>query len=97
MWPAAEYGLGAYERLGSAQPRVMIRDSLKQSAFGIVALILFQYLLRLHLNRTFLAMLGRAVGLMLLFRLNAGRMVGWIRSGIGAPQWCQDDSPGGAF
>lgn len=88
VWPAAGYWLGAYERLDSAQPRVIIRDSFKQSVFGIVALILFQFLLRLDLSRVFLAMLGASSwGLLLLFRLNAGRMVGWIRSGFGAPHY----------
>jgi len=88
VWPAAGYWLGAYERLDSAHPRVILRDSWKQSAFGIISLILFQFLLRMDLSRLFLAMLGASSWLfLLLFRLNAGRLVGWIRSGFGAPHY----------
>jgi len=88
VWPAAGYWLGAYERLDSAHPRIVLRDSLKQSVFGIVALILFQFVLRMDLSRLFLAMLGGYSWLLLLlFRFNAGRMVGWIRSGFGAPHY----------
>ncbi|HZO53493.1 MAG TPA: sugar transferase [Bryobacteraceae bacterium] len=88
VWPVAGYWLGSYERLDSAQPRVILRDSLKQSAFGIISIILFQFILRLDLSRLFLAMLGSYSWLLLLlFRLNAGWMVGWIRSGFGAPHY----------
>lgn len=88
VWPVAGYWLGSYERLDSAHPRVIFRESLKQSAFGIVSLVLFQFVLRLDLSRLFLAMLGAYSWLfLLLFRLNAGWMVGWIRSGFGAPHY----------
>ncbi|MEP7363869.1 MAG: sugar transferase [Acidobacteriota bacterium] len=88
VWPVAGYWLGSYERLDSARPRVILRDSLKQSAFGIISIILFQFVLRLDLSRLFLAMLGSYSWLLLLlFRLNAGWMVGWIRSGFGAPHY----------
>jgi len=88
VWPLAGYWLGSYERLDSAQRRVILRDSLKQSAFGIIAVILFQFLLRMDLSRLFLALFGvYSWFALILFRLSAGHMVGWIRAGFGAPHY----------
>lgn len=88
VWPLAGYWLGAYERLDSAHPRVILRDSLKQSAFGVIAVILFQFVLRLDLSRLFLALFGfYSWAALVLFRFAAGHMVGWIRAGFGAPHY----------
>ena len=85
LWPTAGYWLSVYERPDSAHPRVILRDSFKQTLFGIVGLVLAQYALRLDLSRSFIAIFGGYSWVLLcLFRLRAGALVGWIRREFGA-------------
>ncbi|MGB9604992.1 MAG: sugar transferase [Bryobacteraceae bacterium] len=75
VWLALGLGLGVYDRLEAGRPGVIVRDALRQSAFGAAAVILFQYLLRLDVSRPFLALLGAySLLLLTLFRLLAGRL-----------------------
>ncbi len=87
VWLLLGRWLNVYERLDSAHPRVVLRDAFRQCALGGVAVVLFQFLLRLDLSRPFLALfLVYCWILLCLFRLNAGRMVGLIRREFGAPR-----------
>jgi exopolysaccharide biosynthesis polyprenyl glycosylphosphotransferase len=89
-WVALGTGLGVYDKLESGNPRVVLRDSFRQSLFGVLALVVFQYLLRLPapLSRSFLALLGVYSWVLLcLFRLLAGNMAGVIRREFGAPHY----------
>lgn len=87
-WTVLGYWLQVYDRLDSAHPRVILRDSFKQSLVGTAALVLLQYLLRLDVSRLFMALLAVYSWVLLcLFRLNAGRVVGWIRREFGAPHF----------
>jgi exopolysaccharide biosynthesis polyprenyl glycosylphosphotransferase len=84
LWVALGLWLQVYDRLDAGRPRQVIRDSLRQAAFGTAGVILFQYLLRLDLSRSFLGLLG-AYSLVLLcgFRLAARNLLGAIRREFG--------------
>ncbi len=85
-WVALGMWLGIYERLDAGNPRVILRDGVRQSLLGVIALVVFQYLLRLEheLSRSFLALLAFYSCLFLCgFRLLAGNLVGFIRREFG--------------
>jgi exopolysaccharide biosynthesis polyprenyl glycosylphosphotransferase len=88
FWPAMGHWFEVYERLDSAHPRIVLRDSFKQSLLGIIGLVLLQYAFRLDLSRAFIVLLGLYSWVLLcLFRLNAGALVGWIRREFGAQHY----------
>jgi exopolysaccharide biosynthesis polyprenyl glycosylphosphotransferase len=87
-WVAIGLWLGVYEKLDSGHPRVILRDSFRQSAYGAISLVLFEYVLRLDLSRFFLLLFSfYAWVLLLIFRLLAGRLVGVIRREFAAPRY----------
>src|SRR5260370_7256301 len=75
IWVLLGRWLGIYGRLDSANPRVLIQDTSRQCGLGAIALVLFEYTLRLDLSR---AVVGLIVGynwvLLLPFRWTAGRL-----------------------
>src|SRR6516162_11102231 len=80
--------LGIYEGLDSAHPRIILRDTARQCALGALCLVSFEYLLRMDLSRFFVFSFSVYTwGLMLLFRLTAGRVVGVIRREFAAPHY----------
>jgi exopolysaccharide biosynthesis polyprenyl glycosylphosphotransferase len=86
VWVALGLWLQVYDKLDAGHPRVIVRDSLRQCALGTVAVILFEYLLRLDLSRPFLALFAvYSWGFLCLFRLAAGNLVGIMRREFGAP------------
>ncbi len=88
VWVAFGYWFDIYERLDSAHPRVILRDTFRQCATGIVALVMFQYALRLDLSRFFLSLFAVYAWILLcVFRLKAGTLVGIIRREFGAPHY----------
>jgi exopolysaccharide biosynthesis polyprenyl glycosylphosphotransferase len=87
-WVLIGMSLGIYERLDSARARAILRDALRQCALAGVALVIFEYLLRLDLSRPFLALFVALAGaLTCLFRLNAGRLAGLIRREFTGPHY----------
>ena len=87
-WVLSGLWLGVYDRLDAGDPRVILRDSFRQSAYAAVCLVLFEFSLRLDLSRFFLALfIGYAWILLVLFRLMAGRMAGVIRREFAAPHY----------
>jgi exopolysaccharide biosynthesis polyprenyl glycosylphosphotransferase len=87
-WVIIGLWLGIYEKLDSGHPRVILRDTARQCAYGALCLVLFEYLLRLDLSRSFLGLFSAyAWVLLLLFRLTAGRVVGVIRREFAAPHY----------
>ena len=87
-WVTIGLWLGIYENLGSGHPRIILRDTVRQCAFGALCLVLFEYVLRLDLSRFFLGLFSAyAWVLLLVFRLTAGRVVGVIRRGFAAPHY----------
>ena len=87
-WVTIGLWLGIYDKLDSGHPRVILRDTARQCAWGALCLILFEYVLRLDLSRFFLGLFSAyAWVLLLLFRLTAGRLVGVIRREFAAPHY----------
>jgi len=78
--------LEIYEKLDTAHPRLILRDTSRQVASAAVCLVLLEYSVRLELSRPFLALFAAYTWtLLLLFRLTAGRVVGVLRREFGAP------------
>ncbi|HEY3836144.1 MAG TPA: sugar transferase [Bryobacteraceae bacterium] len=77
--------LDVYEKLDSGQPAAILRDAFSQSAYLSLALLVFQYLLRLDLSRPFLGFFAIFSWLFFsLFRLLSGPLIGWVRKKFGA-------------
>src|ERR1017187_5808772 len=85
-WVVIALWLEIYEKLDSAHPRIILRDTFRQCVYGALCLVVFEYVLRLELSRPFLLLLSAyAWVLLLLFRLTAGRVVGVLRREFVAP------------
>jgi exopolysaccharide biosynthesis polyprenyl glycosylphosphotransferase len=85
-WVALGVWLNVYDKLDAGNPRVILRDSFRQSLLGLTALVLLQYLMRLEfeLSRSFIALFGIYSWVFLcLFRLSSGNLVGFIRREFG--------------
>src|SRR5580704_14833734 len=55
-WIAIGLWLQVYEKLVTAHPRIILRDSVRQCAAGAVCILVFEYALRMELSRLFLAL-----------------------------------------
>ena len=100
-WVVLGYWLEIYDRLDSAHPRVIVRDTFRQCALGFIIIVLLQFLLRLDidgkadmpgpptsLSRPFLLLfIGYSFVLLTLFRWKAGSIVGVIRREFGGPHY----------
>ena len=85
-WVVIALWLEIYEKLDSGHPRIILRDTFRQCAYGAACLVIFEYVLRLELSRPFLLLFSAyAWVLLLLFRLTAGRMVAVLRREFVAP------------
>src|SRR6266498_2075826 len=79
-WVIIGLWLGVYDKLDSGDPRIVLRDSWRQCGYGAICLVIFEYLMRLDLSRSFMAFfVGYSWILLLVFRLTAGRLVGVVR------------------
>jgi exopolysaccharide biosynthesis polyprenyl glycosylphosphotransferase len=77
--------LGVYEKLDSGKPAAILRDSFSQAAYLSLAILVFQYVVRLDLSRTFLGFFAIFSWLFFsLFRLLSGPLIGWVRKEFGA-------------
>jgi exopolysaccharide biosynthesis polyprenyl glycosylphosphotransferase len=84
-WIAIGYWFNIYEKLDSAHPRVVLRDTFRQCALGAISLVVAEYLLRLDLSRSFVALFAvYAWVLLCLFRINFARAIGTVRREFGA-------------
>jgi exopolysaccharide biosynthesis polyprenyl glycosylphosphotransferase len=87
-WVAIGLWLEVYEKLDAGHPQVILRDSARQCCYGVLCIIVFEYVLRLDLSRPFLFLFALYTWiLLLLFRLTAGRLVGIIRREFAAPHY----------
>ena len=76
---------GVYEKLDSGQPIAILRDAFSQASYLSLALLVFQYLLRLDLSRPFLGFFAALSWFFFsLFRLLSGPLIGWVRKKFGA-------------
>jgi exopolysaccharide biosynthesis polyprenyl glycosylphosphotransferase len=88
IWLAIASWLDIYDRLDAGDPRVILRDSFQQCAYGTLALVVFQFALRLELSRLFIALFAvYGWTLLFLFRLTAGRLIGLVRREFGGPHF----------
>lgn len=86
IWVVLGYWLSIYERLDSAHPMVVLRDTTRQCGIGLIGIVLLEYALRLDLSRVFLGLFGTYAWLLLiLFRWKLGKVVGLIRREFAAP------------
>lgn len=87
-WLVTGLWLEIYERLDSGHPRIILRDTARQCALGVLSLLIFEYALRMDVSRLFMVSFAvYAWVLLLLFRLTAGRVVGAIRREFAAPHY----------
>ena len=87
-WVMIGMWLEIYEKLDSAHPAVILRDTTRQCAYGALSLVIFQYSLRLDLSRFFVALFAIFTWILLVtFRTTAGRVVGVIRREFAAPHY----------
>jgi exopolysaccharide biosynthesis polyprenyl glycosylphosphotransferase len=87
-WVLIGIWLEIYDKLDSAHPGVILRDSVRQCAYGALCLVVFEYSRRLELSRLFVALFAcYAWVLLLVFRLTAGRVVGVLRREFAAPHY----------
>ena len=87
-WLLLGYWLELYDRLDSAHPSVVMRDTFRQCVLGSIVLILLEFLLRLDLSRAFLLLFAFYSWFFLcLFRWRAGSLVGLIRREFGAAHY----------
>jgi exopolysaccharide biosynthesis polyprenyl glycosylphosphotransferase len=83
-WTAIGYWFNIYEKLDSAHSRVVLRDTFRQCALGAISLVLAEYMLRLDLSRSFVALFAiYAWVLLCLFRINFARAIGTVRREFG--------------
>lgn len=87
-WVTLAYWWELYDHLDTEHPRVILRDAFRQCLLGTAGLVLFEYLGRLELSRSFVALFaGFTWVLICLFRLNAGRLAGAMRREFSAPHF----------
>ena len=88
IWTTAGFWFDVYQKIDpGAAPAIVIRETTRQTAVGFVAVILFEFFLRLDLSRAFLA--GFAIFgwiLICLFRLNSGPLMRYVRREFSGPQ-----------
>src|SRR6202044_1842351 len=76
-WLAIGYWFNIYEKLESALPSVVLRDTFRQCVLGAISLVVAEYMLRLDLSRFFVALFAVYTWILLcLFRINAARVIG---------------------
>lgn len=86
VWIALGAFQRVYEYLDSATPRHIIPGTVRQSILGAILIILFQYLLRLDLSRSFISLFFVFnLGLLALSRFYLPRIVGAFQRGFGTP------------
>ncbi len=87
-WIGTGFWWGIYERLESAGPWIVLRDTLRQAASSAAALILLQYILRLDLSRPFVAIFTAYAFLFLsLGRWQAPRLAAIVRREFAQPHY----------
>lgn len=88
VWVGLGFWWEIYDRIDAASQRVILRDAFRQSLLGSAAVVLFQYLLRLDLSRSFLGFFAAFTWILLcLVRLNAGKLLGVVRGRFAAPHF----------
>jgi exopolysaccharide biosynthesis polyprenyl glycosylphosphotransferase len=88
VWLALGYWWELYDRIDSAHPRVILRDTFRQCLTGAASVILFEYLRRMDLSRAFVGFFAAYAWILLcLVRLNSGRILRVLRREFGAAHY----------
>jgi exopolysaccharide biosynthesis polyprenyl glycosylphosphotransferase len=88
VWVALATWWDIYDRIDAGHPRIILSDAFRQCLLGSFSVVLFEFLLRLDLSRTFLGLFSIYSCLLLcLFRVNARRLLGMVRRGFMAPHY----------
>ena len=88
MWVLIGYWLDIYERMESAHPKLVLRDTFRQCALGVICLVLLEFVLRLDLSRAFLGLFSAYnLTLLSLYRWKAASFAGLIRREFGVPHY----------
>jgi exopolysaccharide biosynthesis polyprenyl glycosylphosphotransferase len=88
VWIGLGYWWEIYDRIDTAHPRVILRDAFRQCLVGAASLILFEYLQRMDLSRSFVALFAVSAWVLLcLFRLNGGRVLRMARREFGSAHY----------
>ena len=86
VWVALGSLQRVYEYLDSARPMAIAVHTFRQCLFGTAMVVVFQYLIRLELSRSFLSFFfAYNLILLTLFRWNSRRLVGAFQRGFGSP------------
>ncbi len=87
-WVGIGYWMNIYEKLDSAHPSIVLRDTFQQCFLGSISVVVLQYLIRLDLSRPFVILFGLYAWIFLcLFRIAAGRWIGTVRREFGATHY----------
>ena len=87
LWLGIGAWLGVYHKLYGNNTRAAIRDTFLQVFLGVVGLVTFQYLLdpQLDISRLFIGLFAAYnLVFLLVYRVSAGRLRGFIRRQFGA-------------
>ena len=85
LWLVLGRAIGVYVRLYGADTRAAIVDTFRQVGFGGLGLVMFAFLLRLDISRPFIGLfLTYNLTLLVIYRVSAGRLRGYIRREFGA-------------
>jgi len=87
-WVVLGFWMEIYDRLDSALPSVVLRDTFRQCLLGGIGIVLVEFLARLDLSRFFIgAFVVLSWMLLCLFRLNVARLSGGLRRTFGVPHY----------
>ena len=87
-WVTIGMWFGVYEKLDNRHPRFILRDTVRQYAWGGLCLLIFEYALRMDLSRFFLTVyVFLTWAFTLSFRLTAGRAIGALRREFSTPYY----------
>ena len=87
-WLLIGLWLQVYDRLDSGAPRIILRDTFRQCAYGALSLVVFEFALHMDLSRPFLALIAVYSWIFLcLFRLTTGNLLGLARRQFGGPHF----------
>lgn len=88
VWVVLGLWWEVYDRIDAAHARVILRDVFRQCLVGAASIILFEYLRRLDLSRSFVGLFAVLSWILLsLFRLNAGRALRAILREFGSSHY----------
>ena len=88
IWVALGRWWELYDHIDAAHPRIILRDAFRQCLLGAASLILFEYIQRMDLSRSFVALFAAYAWVVLcLFRLNGGRIMRVYRRGFGSAHY----------